>query len=490
MARLNNGFLGNASGKIGNVVFSKWRRIFTARQYQPEIHDANSQAQQKQRTRMVALIEFLKPLNKTFIRSFNYSSGKKSTPWAMAIKENMPNVSTEGCISLENFSLGDPCLPKIDIIGAVYDPFIDQIQLMYQMPFIPKGSNDFPYIGISALGKYKTSGDAPSFDIRHLISCQPEGSWFGNLNDGVDESFYLNFWEGGKLWLILVDDDLEKHSSNPFQNISVPEYFEPAPLIDEFNTNVLDNLVPVDAITWEYKQAIRNWYLDYHIDFSKTHLKNPANFKLKIWAIGFINNNHYLSGPYEWDLQESKFEVILGEAGLPGSAICMYAIYNNKGVQVSRFNRFYINKGSNGVVYPYLQQIFDCNYSHPVSFQLKGNQCGFCGNLEELFSDFIELWEQGVIHDEPVEIPVAEFGLTIQEPVNGVMLARNFTRAEGNTFFYNIDQEALLKVVPNTGFALGNFTGADAADVVLVGDVLYKIQMSKARSLSAVFVPR
>jgi hypothetical protein len=45
MARLSNGFLGTASGKIGNVVFSKWRRIDTARQYQPDIQDANSPAQ-------------------------------------------------------------------------------------------------------------------------------------------------------------------------------------------------------------------------------------------------------------------------------------------------------------------------------------------------------------------------------------------------------------------------------------------------------------
>ena len=89
MARLSNGFLGNASGKIGNVVFARWRNIFTARQYQPEIQDANTPAQQLQRTRMMALLQFLKPLNKSFIRRFNAALDKNSTPWAVAIKANM-----------------------------------------------------------------------------------------------------------------------------------------------------------------------------------------------------------------------------------------------------------------------------------------------------------------------------------------------------------------------------------------------------------------
>jgi hypothetical protein len=42
MARLKNGFLGNASGKLGNVVFAKWRDLFTVRSYQPDISDAKT----------------------------------------------------------------------------------------------------------------------------------------------------------------------------------------------------------------------------------------------------------------------------------------------------------------------------------------------------------------------------------------------------------------------------------------------------------------
>ena len=70
MARIKQGFLGNASGKLGNIVFSRWRNLETARQYQPDIQDANSPEQQKQRSRMVNLLQFLKPLNKTFIKFF------------------------------------------------------------------------------------------------------------------------------------------------------------------------------------------------------------------------------------------------------------------------------------------------------------------------------------------------------------------------------------------------------------------------------------
>ena len=131
MARIKQGFLGNASGKLGNVVFSKWRDLQTARQYQPDVKDANSPSQQIQRSRMISLLQFLKPLNNNFIKFFNAPEAKGTTAWAKAIKDNMPAVGSDGYIIPKDFKLGNPNHPPFDITNIIYDPFIDCCSFSY-----------------------------------------------------------------------------------------------------------------------------------------------------------------------------------------------------------------------------------------------------------------------------------------------------------------------------------------------------------------------
>ncbi|MFH0867290.1 MAG: DUF6266 family protein [Bacteroidota bacterium] len=487
MARINQGFLGNASGKLGNVVFAKWRRLYTARQYQPDIQDANSPAQQKQRSRMVALLQFLKPLNKTFIRSYNSPYTKNSTPWAKAIRDNMPGVSPEGCFPIKYLKLGEPRYPAPEIFNPIYNPFIDQVHFKYRPAGLQPQTESFPYHITSVLGKYASPEGQHEFDVRHLLCMLPDDEFWCSTYDGYEETVYTNFWHHGVLFFIYYDTYNEKVYQNPFENISSPAYFQPRSLLEGFNTNVKENLVPSKAITWQYKHESNIWYLDFNINFQKTQLTTPANYTLIFWGVGLVNNDHSQSGPYEWDLQESTYEITLGEHGLPGSAILLYAIFDKSGQQVSRFNRIYIDKGSDGNTYPYFDQLFLCNYSHPASFILSGNQCGFCGNIDELFSDFIELWEQGVIHSDNEPAPVTEYGLKITHPTNGDLQTSGYKRVEGTTYFFNVDQNAHLAPVPNQGFVFSAFSGSDAADVVPVSEGVFNIKMSKARALSAVF---
>jgi hypothetical protein len=490
MARLNQGFLGNASGKLGSVVFSRWRDLYTARQYQPEIHDANSAAQQKQRSRMFSLLQFLKPLNKSFIKHFNTPFCVRSTPWAKAIKDNMSIVSPEGCIPLKKFSLGDPRYKSPEIISATYNPFIDQIQISFHPDSLPMPPVPFPYNATSVLGKYKSSGNDPSFDVRHLMCCQPEGSWNCLLSEEMEQSFYLNWWDCGRLWLLLDEERNWNISSNPFRNISAPAYFEAVPLLEGFNTKVKDNLVPVNAIIWEYKQAVNNWYLDFKIDFHKTKLKNPAEFTLIMWLVSFSDNQNQFSGPYEWDLQESTFEIILGENGLQGSAICLYSIFNNRGVQVSRFNRFYINKGSDENTYPFFDQLFLCDYSHPSSFLLSGDQCGFCGNIVDMFEEIIKLYQQGIIRDDE-DMPVPrKIILRMNDSPDGSVEVSGMESADGEDFFFHENSRAGLVPKPGEGFVFSNWDGEDKDDVIDHGDHNYEIPMHKDRHLQPVFIGR
>ncbi len=487
MARVNNGFLGDAIGKLGNVVFRKWKNMVTASRYQPDVTNPNTEGQQKQRSRMVSLLQFLKPLNTSFIRTFNAPYSHNSTPWAKAIRDNMAGVTPEGCFSLKNLKLGDARFPAPEIGNVTYNPFIDQVHFKYRPIGIPPHSESLPYHVTSVLGKYASPEGQHEFDIRHLLCMLPDDEFWCSTYDGYEETVYTNFWHHGLLFFIYYDTYNEKVYQNPFENISAPAYFEPVSILEGFNTDVKKNLVPRKAITWEYRHENNIWYLKFTIDFTKTKLTTPADYTLIFWGVGLAKNDHSQSGPYEWDLQENTYEITLGEHGLPGSAILLYSIFDKNGKQVSRFNRIYIDKGSDNETYPYFDQLFLCNYSHPASFVLSGNQCGFCGNIDELFSDFIELWEQGVIHSDSEPAPVTEFGLTITHPTNGDLQTSGYKRVEGKTYFFNVDQNAHLAPVPNQGFVFSNFSGTDAADVVPVSEGVFNIKMSKTRALSAVF---
>ena len=65
MATVKNGFLGDAIGKLGNVVFRKWNSLITASKYQPMVNNPNSSAQQLQRLRIKNLALSLQPFKST-----------------------------------------------------------------------------------------------------------------------------------------------------------------------------------------------------------------------------------------------------------------------------------------------------------------------------------------------------------------------------------------------------------------------------------------
>ena len=399
MARLTNGFLGNASGKLGNVVFAKWREIYTARQYQPDIHDANSPAQRTQRSRMVALLQYLKPLNKNFISFLNSKVCKGSTPWAKAIKDNMAAVDPAGCLVPEMLSFGNPKYPAVELGEVTYNPFIDQVSLKYSAISHPVSQARYPYIINSVLGRYKSQSGLPEFDTRYPMAMMPSGSFFCSFYDDVHEHVFENWWSNGWFWMMYYDTYDIEMAFNPNDSLTMPKPFSANPIIPGFNTDVPDNPVPAEAFLWEYQQRENVWFLVLSLNLKLCVLPEKHDYTLLLWSLVLKNNTHTQGEPIEWDLKNATCEIEIGPDGIYGSIIGLYNVVNKEGKQVGRFNRVYIDKGSDGTSYPYFDQLFNCNYAHPASFILAGDQCGFCGSIDELFSDFIELWEQGVIHE-------------------------------------------------------------------------------------------
>ena len=485
MARVNSLF--EIKGKIGNVIFSKWRKSLIARQYQPDIHDANSSAQKSQRSRMVALLQFLKPLNKTFIRFFNTPFSKKSTPWGKAIKDNMQGVSTEGCFHLNSLQLGEPRFPAPIISEAIYNPFIDQVHFEYQYSDFSTHNEQSTYLATSVLGKYKTVGEHHEFDIRHLLTNFPEGKFWCSIYDGVYEYAYQNYWQHGRLWLSYYDTYCWDKIYNPAENSSEGASFELVPMISDFNTDISDDIAPVDAFSWQFQQIQNEWKLVFSIDFTKAKHVHSNQHKIIFSTASFQNGQYIHSFGEEWDLNSSTFQLPFGSEGYNGSIILLYAVYTDAGKRISRFNRIYIDTGSDGVQYPYFEQLFDCNYSYPASFILNGNQCGFCGSINELFSDFIDLFEQGII--APIQPPTpAEFRLILNPVDNGNIVVTGYQEADGENYYFNEGDTAQLQIVPNSGYEFDTWSGNDAEDLINIDGTHYSILMSKNRVLAPSFM--
>jgi hypothetical protein len=121
MARVYNGFLGDAIGKLGNVVFRKWNSMITASQYQPNVYNPKTDAQQAQRTKIKTLATILKPFSESVIPlNFSNSQGL-STAWANCIKTNYPISDINGFIEFKDLILsGGHLIPPTIISNREY----------------------------------------------------------------------------------------------------------------------------------------------------------------------------------------------------------------------------------------------------------------------------------------------------------------------------------------------------------------------------------
>ncbi len=399
MARLKNGFLGNASGKLGNVVFAKWRDLFTARSYQPDINDPKSPAQKTQRVRMLSLLNFLKPINQSFIRSFNADICPESTPWAKAIQDNMPAVDPGGCISMSEIRLGMPRYPAPGISIPVYNPFIDQVSFQYFPGSNPNASKPFPFPVTSVLGKYNTSAEVHEFDTRHLLCTQPDGTFYSLIAQSSQEWPFLSWWAEALFWLSHHDPSLDITSVSPNNALSEPTLLKLNSIVEDFNTNITENLLPPNILSFSYENNGSDWMLNIELNVEECDYEIVSKCILRGWFLMIKSDSVKYYEPFEWNLNEPTYSYNIGRDPVTAGIVFLYTLFTQEGMQCSRFNRLYIEDGSDLKKYPFFHQLFLSGITHPASFILPESLCGFCGAIDELFSYFKELWEQGVIHD-------------------------------------------------------------------------------------------
>jgi hypothetical protein len=200
MAKLGQGFLGNAKGKLGTVVFAKNRKTNTVRKHQPIIQDKKSPAQLTQRQAMKVITSALSPLKDSFIAFFNQSADNKQTPWAKAIKDNINALDVNGNFDLSKLKLGNPVIPAPIIKSVIFNPFIDQIKIDLSANYYSTSSINL----ISFIGQYKNINSQYLYDTRNLIMFHwlHLGYCYESMGGG-EENTYINLYIGGTIICLL-----------------------------------------------------------------------------------------------------------------------------------------------------------------------------------------------------------------------------------------------------------------------------------------------
>jgi hypothetical protein len=214
MAKVGNGFLGDAVGKIGNVIFNRWKGISVARKYQPIITDAKSPGQLAQRSKFKTLLYYLAPLNMNFIKFLNGPRAHKTTPWALAIQENPLFIDKSLQPVLANLNLGYKNFSTPTILLQVFDAFLDQTTILIDENSINEIKTEFSNITTSVIGQITRPGPI-GFNTQNV--CVPlTGLYFFCSLDIVDpiaqewaHYTYLQCWEAGKMWIECFDISYE-----------------------------------------------------------------------------------------------------------------------------------------------------------------------------------------------------------------------------------------------------------------------------------------
>jgi hypothetical protein len=202
MARVKNGFLGNAAGKVGNVVFSKHKSTETVRSYQPVVSNPKTTGQQIQRSLFAQVMQVLK----------NIPSEYLSIP-GIKINSKLSAQNSLSSFNLKAYTSDDPFgfsqmqfIKQPDFLNQIsdqtYDPLFD---LLHITPLISNApSNPFISVNLSLCGFLNYSSDIIPGNGACLL---PDGQFYCFIADISSQSDfrYINSFGGGFMWCFFDD---------------------------------------------------------------------------------------------------------------------------------------------------------------------------------------------------------------------------------------------------------------------------------------------
>ena len=344
MALLKNGFMGDAIGKLGNVVFRKWNALITVSKYQPNVSNPNTQGQQIQRLKIKNLSLVLRPFLDNII-PLNFKNRRgSSTSWAEAVRVNFPLVDDEGNIPFKDMILSVSFLKSPVIVSATYDEFINQFKIKFD--FVGEEPVASGLLRVSAVGKIMWDD---SFNIANLLMLPDNKTFTSYIEEYQSPERQQNYtfdnaWAEGFFFYYLVrsrDTDYRSYSPrNLCISPSSAAYFTGKLSILNVDPRVNSRIIPPEYFYAEFKIVESNPFLRISIN---TYTNIPGlgandtifiyETKLSSQGTSAINQGNFLAS-----VGEVLIPIQFGEELLPH--IILYYVCDENMVQKSCVTRY------------------------------------------------------------------------------------------------------------------------------------------------------
>lgn len=387
MARVINGFLGDAIGKLGNVVFRKWNSMITVAQYQPMVKNPNSPKQQVQRQKIKNLSLALQPFKDSLI-PLNFSNRKGfSTRWAEAIRTNYPLLDETGNISFEEMKLSAGILIPPVILDVIPDPFINQTRINCNL--INASATDTGLLRLSAVGKMFTEN---AFNTENIAKLPFGKSFITYISepDIEDNAFNFDFssvWSEGQLFYnMLKSADIDARAYNPNNIINTPSsgvYFsasEKLAEVDFLNKEVLifpENIHTI--ITEDAGNYTLKVYINAYQDIPGLLADDIINVSLKILE----QSGSEYKGPYVFSAFKGLVQIPLlaGDESKPINI--QYYVTDSTEAAKSVPVRIALNHPTEMT---YCEMLFKNGFIHPDSIKINSPFTAIWGDLKDFLS--------------------------------------------------------------------------------------------------------
>ncbi len=384
MATVKNGFLGDAIGKLGNVVFRKWNSLITASKYQPMVNNPNSSAQQLQRLRIKNLALSLQPFKSNII-PLNFENRKgRSTSWAEAIRANYPLLDERGTIDFKNMVLSGSNLVPPVLINYDYNPFINQFNISYSM--LNETNFDQNCVRVTAVGRKLID---KTFNCSNICRLPYKNSFSTYITEMDLPDWPLNFdfdnaWSDGMFFYNIVPD--------PFRDVRA---YKPANIVNKPSAGAYF-MIDYDFGNFDFNTTTR---ILMPSNFHPIIIEDDGTFFIKIgidpytsipgllpddviYIMPYVleaNANKY-NGPYTFNALTGLVDFPLQPDDETKPFIFLYFVMDAAGVIKSIPGRFYFNIPS---IHTYTELIVKNGMAHPDGIIIHSPFTAIWGDLKD-----------------------------------------------------------------------------------------------------------
>lgn len=131
MGTINQGILGNVSGRVGNVVGSSWKGIGVVKIKPSSVANPQTAAQVEQRTRMSSVVAFAKPLLQSWIKPLWDRFAQKQSGYNAFCSANISLFNTDTPLDVPSLVMSVGNMEGTPIVSAGFHALDGEVEVQW-----------------------------------------------------------------------------------------------------------------------------------------------------------------------------------------------------------------------------------------------------------------------------------------------------------------------------------------------------------------------